>query len=67
MNVIKLICVAVTAVTAKVPQQINLEKGVTVDVVFGIKDIDRSNVSSGHVLSDKVRLRSISSVICNLC
>jgi len=43
-----------TAPTANVPQQIHLEKGVTVKVVFGIKDIDRSGLPSGHVLSEKV-------------
>ena len=37
------------------PRQIHLEKGVQVSVVFGIKDIDRSNVTAGHVWSEQVR------------
>ena len=44
----------VAAPTANVPQQIHLEKGVTVYVVFGVKDIDRSGLTPGHVLSEKV-------------
>ena len=32
----------------------SLELGAVVYVVFGIKDIDRSNVSYKHVLTDKV-------------
>ena len=43
-----------TVPTADVPQLIHLEKGVQVSVVFGIKDIDRSNVTAGHVWSEQV-------------
>jgi len=50
---------SVAAPTADVPRQIHLEKGVTVNVVFGIKDIDRSNLTSGHVLSEKVVFTSV--------
>jgi len=38
---------------ANVARQIHLEKGVTVYVVFGIVDIDRSSLPAGHVLSEK--------------
>ena len=34
--------------------QISLEKGITVQVVFGLDGIDRSNVTGNHVLSEKV-------------
>ena len=39
----------------KLKERPNLELGAAVYVVFGIKDIDRSNVSFQHVLTDKVR------------
>jgi len=41
------------APAANIPHQIHLEKGVSVYVVFGIKDIDRSSLPAGHVLSEK--------------
>ncbi len=34
----------------------NLELGAAVYVVFGIKDIDRSNISHQHVLTEKVNM-----------
>jgi len=49
--------------TGNVPRQIHLEKGVTVKVVFGIKDIDRSNVSAGHVWSEKVNLSQFDALL----
>jgi len=42
--------------TANVPQEFHLEKGVTVNVVFGIRDIDRRTLTPEHVLSEKVKL-----------
>jgi len=41
--------------TVNVPAQIKLEKGITINVVFGIKDIDRGNATAGHVLSEQVQ------------
>ena len=38
----------------------NLELGAVVHVVFGIKGIDRSNVSMEHVLTEKVSIQQLS-------